>query len=386
MKILVVAHYQTSDSPVSSFIHDQARAMQQEGHELLMLVPVALGKTDCFGERFGSTVRRTEIGGLRYVFVRFLSLSYYGRNRFNACSSELSLRCGLLGALRAFAPDIILAHTLGFDSEIGVFLKRRLGCPLVVTTHGSDAVLPLDEGRQALVKRWCEQADAIVCVGEKLCSRLAALSLRTPLYTIHNGFNDALLVPTHGKKPLSLLQVCNLYPSKRTDVTIRAFAQVRGKYPAATLTVVGEGGERLRLERLCRELGVEGSVRFTGQLTHDEVFREMAAAEYFVMVSKPEGFGIVYLEAMASGCMAIGAQGEGIADVIVSGENGFLLPADDPDAIAETVVWGIEHPEERRAIAERGRACASVMTWEKNAQRTLTLFRELLEKRDALRR
>ena len=164
MKILVVAHYQTSDSPVSSFIHDQARAMQQEGHELLMLVPVALGKTDCFGERFGSTVRRTEIGGLRYVFVRFLSLSYYGRNRFNARSSELSLRCGLLGALRAFAPDIILAHTLGFDSEIGVFLKRRLGCPLVVTTHGSDAVLPLDEGRQALVKRWCEQADAIVCV------------------------------------------------------------------------------------------------------------------------------------------------------------------------------------------------------------------------------
>lgn len=380
MKILVIAHFQTSDGPVSSFIHDQAKAMREEGHELLVLVPTALGKSGRGGGRFLPAVYGEEIDGLRYVFVRFLSLSLLGRYGFNARSTILSLRLSLLGELRAFAPDIIHAHTLGFDSAIGAWLKKELGCPLAVTTHGSDAVLPLEEGRTEQVRRWCEEADAVVCVGEALRARLSALGLRTPLYKIHNGFNDALLAPLREKTALRVLQVCNLYPLKRVDVTLRAFAKIVRRCPGASLTVVGEGGEREKLEALSRELGIEGRVRFTGELPHAEVFEQMAGAEYFVMVSSPEGFGIVYLEAMASGCVTIGTRGEGIAEVIVSGENGFLLPPDEPDAIAETILWAIEHPAEREAIAARGAACAKKLTWRENARQVLALFRSLTDR------
>ena len=80
---------------------------------------------------------------------------------------------------------------------------------------------------------------------------------------------------------------------------------------------------------------------------------------------------------MACGCVTIGTEGEGIADLIVSGENGFLVPPDDPDAIARTIEWCLSHPEEAGAIAERGRRDAGGLTWEKNAAEYMRLFGEL---------
>lgn len=104
----------------------------------------------------------------------------------------------------------------------------------------------------------------------------------------------------------------------------------------------------------------------------------MAACQFFVMPSHPEGFGIVYLESMANGCITIGTEGEGIADLIHSGENGFLVPADDPDSIVQVIEWCLANPEKAAAIAERGRQDALALTWERNAAQYLALFQTLL--------
>ena len=100
----------------------------------------------------------------------------------------------------------------------------------------------------------------------------------------------------------------------------------------------------------------------------------MGSSQFFVMPSVQEGFGIVYLEAMACGCIAIGTEGEGIADLIVSGENGFLVPPDQPETIAKTILRCLKHPKEASAIAERGRQAAKGLTWEKNAMQYISLF------------
>ena len=97
------------------------------------------------------------------------------------------------------------------------------------------------------------------------------------------------------------------------------------------------------------------------------------------MPSVNEGFGIVYLEAMASGCITVGTEGEGIADLIVSGKNGFLVPPDSPDAIVSVIEWCLEHPEEADAIAEQGRKDALDLTWEHNAEQYIELFERMLE-------
>ena len=105
----------------------------------------------------------------------------------------------------------------------------------------------------------------------------------------------------------------------------------------------------------------------------------MSKAQFFCMPSVREGFGIVYLEAMASGCVAIGTEGEGIADLIESGKNGFLVPPEDSEAIWQVMQRCLQHPAEAEAIAARGRKDALSLTWEKNAATYERLFMTLLE-------
>ena len=161
---------------------------------------------------------------------------------------------------------------------------------------------------------------------------------------------------------------------KHFDTTLHAFAQLKMKYPTACFTIIGQGGERGLLESLAEDLGVRGSVRFMGQMPNEVVMSEMAKAQFFCMPSVREGFGIVYLEAMASGCITIGTEGEGVADLIENGKNGFLVPPEDPDAIVRVIEWCLEHSEESESIAQQGRRDALSLTWECNAAQYIDLF------------
>ena len=138
--------------------------------------------------------------------------------------------------------------------------------------------------------------------------------------------------------------------------------------------MIGWGREQENLKNLCISLGVSDSVRFVERIPNAEVLAEMAKTQFFCMTSVREGFGIVYLEAMASSCITIGTQGEGIADFIENGKNGFLVPPDDPEAIVQVMEWCLAHPQEAATIAARGEAAARELTWEANAKKYLELF------------
>ena len=164
-------------------------------------------------------------------------------------------------------------------------------------------------------------------------------------------------------------------------MTIRALAKLRESYPGAALELIGTGSEQERFQKLSQDLGVGDAVQFRGYLTNPETLSAMSRSRFFVMASVDEGFGLVYAEAMASGCITIGTEGEGIADLIVSGENGFLVPPDDPEAIVKIITWCVEHPQEADRIAERGRRDALGLTWDKNAAQYIQLFETLREER-----
>lgn len=378
MNILIVAHYQNDGSPSAIFVHAQAREFVRAGHTVRLIAPIPVGKCDFFGHRISSAVTGADLDGIPYRFIRYLSMSNFGaRTGINADCAIAALKCHYSVLMDNFTPDVIHAHTLGFDSAIGAWLKERLHVPLVVTTHGSDTSIPVEQGRAAELKHFCDRADQVVAVSSALADKLRTCGTRTPVSVILNGFQISFLSGKEPKVPLSFIQVGSLQAQKRFDLTIRAFAHFYEKNPEATLTIVGQGPEREKLESLCRELMVEDAVHFTGQLPNAEVLTEMETSQFFCMPSVREGFGIVYLEAMASGCITIGTEGEGIADLIVSGENGFLVPPDDPESIVRVMEWCLTHPNEAAAIAERGRQAARELTWEKNAAQYLNSFESL---------
>lgn len=380
MNILVICHYGLYRNPENSFVHSQACAYVKLGHRVRVVVPVALGKNAWEQGRWRAMPYERD--GVEIYPIRYLSISKMGNGWLNLWTVLAAVYCQKIHLLGGFSAEVIHAHHMGFDSAVGAIFRRYYKVPMVVTTHGSDTAIPFERGKLRALYRICKQADTIVAVSEALADKLRQCGTSTPIHVILNGFQSGYVNPDCEKKPRSVIQVGNLIPSKRFSVTIDAFAKFYRQYPDATLTIIGNGPERERLKEQCRALGIADAVRFLGQLPNQFVLKELASHQFFVMPSVREGFGIVYLEAMASGCLTIGIEGEGIGSFLHHGENGYLLPPDSPDSIADRLCYCCEHPEETYALTQQGKADALHQTWEKNAGEYLELFKSLIRNED----
>lgn len=376
MNILVVCHYGLYQHLSASFVHNQAKAIAAAGYQVRVIIPTPVGK-QFRGGKIGPLFYESEADGVGLYYVRYLSASKIGKRFLNTQSAVCALSPRLKRILKGFTPDVIHAHTLGVDSGVGRWLKKQLGCPLVVTTHGSDTFVPFAQGQQDHLRAFAKGADRVICVSNLLKRHLEESGVMEPMEVILNGFRVSE-VRVREKMPVSLVQAGYLVARKKADVTIRAFAKLRRNHPEATLTIVGSGTEEARFRALAQELELGDSIRFTGYLPNPLLLEEVAKARFFVMPSVREGFGIVYLEAMANRCVTIGTQGEGIADLIESGHNGFLVPPDDPDAIAQVIEQCLADPKEADQIADRGYESAIGLTWEKNAAEYIALYERLL--------
>lgn len=379
MNILAVCHFGLYEDLHSSFVHNQIREYAAQGHRVRCIVPIPLGKRGRTGGKLGPAVAKTSVDGVEIVDVRYLSASGRGRKSFNHKSAIAAIRANRKAILGDFAPDLIHAHTLGLDSRIGGWLKGQYGCPLVVTTHGSDTVRPLKAGEGHILKADCDVCDCLTAVSGPLKETLATCGTKTPIKVIHNGFipREMADVP---RDPYGIIQVGHLIESKHFDTTLRSLARLKDRYPKLHLTIVGQGHLRESLQNLAAELGVADRVEFTGAIPNSEVFRRMCQNTFFVMVSKPEGFGIVYLEAMAAGCLAVGTRGEGIADILLNGENGYLAEAEDDAFVAEILTEMLENPEKCEKIAKNGQTLARSMTWTESSRKYIQLFDSLVQK------
>ena len=115
---------------------------------------------------------------------------------------------------------------------------------------------------------------------------------------------------------------------------IAALPRVLQASPDSFLVLVGDGEDRPRLEQLAHELGVSERTRFLHGLTQDELFACYANCDVFALPSRGEGFGFVFLEAMAHGKPVIGGAHGGALDVIEDGVTGWLVPHGDIERLS----------------------------------------------------
>jgi len=110
---------------------------------------------------------------------------------------------------------------------------------------------------------------------------------------------------------------------------IAALPKILERIPDVSYLVVGDGDDRQRLEELAQAIGVGHSIKFAGQVSHHELPDYFRLADVFVMPSTGEGFGIVLLEAAASGLPVIGGNRDGSVDALAEGAIGTLVDPDD---------------------------------------------------------
>ena len=379
MNILVVAPYGMYTEFSSSFIHNQVKELCRQGCKVTVIVPVALFKRVYSG---GVIIfpKKTVVDDVEIYFVSYLSLSSIGQYGFNIASALVSVMVFIRRNCKKILFDFIWVHTFGFGEKIGYALKHKYNKPLILTTHGGDTErFTAYYGAHRAEKT--NLLDGIIAVSPKLSRKLEDLRMGVPIKCIENGFCTENLVELP-KEWDRVIQVGNLVESKHYEITLEAISMVKEKGISIHLDIVGEGAKKKELEALVREKGLDDCVIFYGHLDNKKVMRMMAAANFFVMPSYPEGLGIVYLEALGEGCITIGTKGEGIDGIIQDGVNGFLVDRNDSSAIARIIETCIVDKGLREYIVQNARTSAGSFSWEKNARRNLDAIGYFLESRE----
>jgi glycosyltransferase involved in cell wall biosynthesis len=209
-------------------------------------------------------------------------------------------------------------------APLGLLWPAKVG----VIVHGSEVYDPLPPLRRLALRRaGCVAAvsdHTLGCVVEQQgvaagrCLRLVNALPSLP----------ALPPPSLHRAPLRLLCISRLHPAepKGVDSLLRALAWLPAEQ--ARLTLIGEGEDRPRLQALSQTLGLlPDRVRFLGSVPDSVRDAELAGCDVFVLPSEGEGFGIVYLEALARGKPCIAARAGGAPEIVREGETGCLVPA-----------------------------------------------------------
>lgn len=169
----------------------------------------------------------------------------------------------------------------------------------------------------------------------------------------------------------TILSVARMYPRKRIQDLLRATVRLRDRLPEAQVRIVGRGPEHARLTRLGAELGLGGTVRFLGEIPRSRLAEEYVNADCFCLPSVQEGFGIVFLEAMAAGLPIVACRAAAVHEVVPDGVAGLLVEPRDPDRLAAALEELLTDTGRRKEYGEAGRRRAAEFDAPRVAERFL---------------
>lgn len=178
------------------------------------------------------------------------------------------------------------------------------------------------------------------------------------------GWQAALAAQPVERDPYTVLCVARQYPRKHIADLLQAFVLVRSQVRQARLMIVGDGPEHAALHRLSRRLDLDDAVQFTGALPDDrDVIGWYKRSSVFCLPSVQEGFGIVFLEAMASGLPIVATTAAAVPEVVPHGQAGLLVPPASPPALATALVSLLTRPALARAYGDFGRQHVQQYDW-----------------------
>lgn len=321
-------------------VHYFAREWVKMGHRVLVFHPYRNPLHKFISYRCG--IKFTNIDGVNIAFgqnqlliphknVPFAFQQEYLANKFLRYIREL---------FPHFVPDIVSVHFPLCSLPFAETVLRGLNFVgnVAYVYHWTDINLLQKmtlKQREIVIKRLCNDSTRLLYRSYQL--KNIANSLGVPKLggdVVLSGIDSSLIATDSDIKrkwggkvsdnTIHFVYAGRLIRRKHVDRIIKVLASIC-KDVNFTFTIIGDGDQRTKLEELVKEYGLCESVRFLGQQTREAVVKSMFDSDVFVMVSENETLGLVYLEAMAQGCIPIGSRGEGIDGIIVSGQNGYLV-------------------------------------------------------------
>jgi len=287
-------------------------------------------------------------------------------------STKLHFAASALAATVSWRPNLVICAHIGV-APLGRAIQRLTGIPYWIVLYGIEVWGDLSAAKRSALKRAARlvaitQFTLDVTVGRHALGHPSAIILPPTL----PRQSPPPAEPTDGVPkgtPRIVLTVGRIAASERYkghEIMLRAWPSVLRRLPGAEYWIVGDGDDRQRLEALSRELGVAGATRFLGSVSPEKlavcyhrccVFAMPARTELDGAVPRGEGFGIVFLEAMAAGKPVVGPRMGAPAEFIRSGEHGLLVDPSSAAEVADALVELLDDP------ARAGKMGAAAKEW-----------------------
>lgn len=312
--------------------------------------------------------------------------------------------CGIANLMREAKrtrPDVLHAHWLLPNGFIAAVVSKRLGIPLVVSVPGSDAQVA---AKNALFRRMArftfDQASLLTANSESLRDSIVDLGADTAKFDmiIYGTDPQALKPNTEGVESLCeglkidsgsvvLLCVGRMVHKKGFDVLLRAMGTTELQNRPIITVMVGDGDQQAEWQELAITLGISDRIRWVGNVPKDEIGTYYNLADVLLMpsVSKPaDGLNVCVLDAMSCAVPVVGSVAAGNPLAISDGETGFLVPEQDPQALANALVPLIDDADLRREMGAAGRLrIETELGWPHLARRYIEHFERLATKSSA---
>lgn len=318
------------------FERDQAEALVALGHKVVVIS--VDGRFRLYYRKIGRTM--TIINGIKYynsylLPFKILSLLVGRRLAYGIQKRQLN---GLYKKIveKYGKPDVIFSHYLS-NSYLALTLKQKYNIPIVAMEHWSVLAYDMLPTKAVeLGKKTYIAVDAVIAVSSMLKRKL------------HQHFGvDALVVPNvigpefiygnfhkhNDRNTVKFISVGTLINIKAYDILVRAFHAAQLPKNSWQLNIIGAGQEMDNILNLIDEFKLIDNIHLLGRKTKQEIVEYLRDSDIFVLSSKSETFGVVYIEAMSQGLPVI-ATACGGPDDIINKSNGILVPVDDVQALA----------------------------------------------------
>ena len=295
--------------------------------------------------------------------------------------------------LTAHGCDLVHVQCVSNNGWYARRAAQSLGLPLVVSLQGeltmdasnvynTSTVLP------HLLRRLLREADAVTACSRHTLAEAEAFSsvaLGDRGHVIPNGVNlEEIRSATPPSRKPYVLAIGRHVDEKGFDVLLRAWRRVRDTVAECPdLVIAGDGPARADLEQLARSLGIGEHVDFPGRCDRPATAALFAGCESFVLPSRHEPFGIVNAEAMAAGRPIVATRVGGVPEIVIDGDNGLLVPPEDPDALSAALRRVLTEPDLAARLATRARESAPRYDWANIADAYDALYSAIVERRAA---
>ena len=379
MNILIIARGTPSkrDPQWGSFEFDQAKALASLGHNVI--IASVDTRFRFYWRKIGLTTKH--INGI-HIYNLFVCpgaivglLGGYVTDVFNAWVWH---KMAKVIAANEEKPDVIYSHYL-FNTHKAVRYLKDLNAPVVAIEHWSEINKPVvAPSIQKMGEDTYPKVDKLLTVS-KAAQKAIKEHFDIESTVVYNMVGEKFIYLPHKNNDdkVRFIATGSLILRKGFDLLIEAFATLQLPKDKWELHIIGAGKQHCELQKQIEKHHLTPNIRLVGQQTSEQIIRRLNHSDVFVLPSRMETFGVVYIEALACGLPVIATPCGG-PEEFVNEKNGLLVPVDDVKALAAAIRHMYEHHQnyDRQAIADE---CQARFSPEVIAKQLTRIFEEVIK-------